>query len=117
MKDLLTGEEFEPKRVTQKFATPGNRIKYYNEKAKEERHELAKLDKLLKQNKKIIEELLSGKKEVECNQQFLLGKGFSFKVHNRVQDFKGERYFCVYQYIILNNSKTQMTKFILDDRY
>lgn len=117
MKDLLTGEEFEPKRTNQRFATSGNRIKYNNLKAKDERYELAKIDKPLRQNKKIIEELLLGKSQGEFNQQFLDGKGFDFNVYNRIQSHNEVKYFCVYQYIIIHDSKKQTTKFIVDDRY
>ncbi len=35
-KDLLTGEQFSPKRITQKFASAENRIIYYNNKANQE---------------------------------------------------------------------------------
>lgn len=117
MKDLLTGEEFEPKRIDQKFATADNRIKYYNLKARNERIELSKIDKPLKINKRIIDELLSGRKEAEFNQQFLLGKGFDFRAYNRIQEHKGQDYFCVYQYIIINDNKKGTTKFIKDERY
>ena len=117
MKDLLTGEEFEPKRITQKFENSDNRIKYHNDKAKIERQENARLDKPLRNNKKIIEELLKGNTAAEFHQQFLLGKGFDFKISNRVQTIENHQYFCVYQYIIIHNSEKQTTKFLLDDRY
>lgn len=117
MKDLLTGEEFEPMRIDQKFANAANRIKYYNLKAKKERIELSKLDKPLKINKRIIDELLGGKKEAEFNQQFLLGKGFDFRAYNRVQEHNNQNHFCIYQYIIVNDNKTGTTKFITDERY
>lgn len=117
MKDLLTGEEFEPKRIDQKFANPANRIKYYNLKAKNERIEFSKLDKPLKINKKIIDELLAGKKEAELNHQFLLGKGFDFRAYNRIQTYNDQNCFCVYQYIIINDNQKCTTKFIIDERY
>ena len=48
--DPLTGEEFIPKKSSQRFATPANRIKYNNEKASKTRIKRAFIDKPLHQN-------------------------------------------------------------------
>jgi len=115
MIDLLTGEEFEPKRSWQKFATSENRIKYNNQCAKKIRKEKSILDKPLYQNYKILCELMKGKREAIFHQQFLLGKGFNFSTHNRIQEYDSKNYYCVYQYIMIHEKEN--TKFIYDDRY
>lgn len=115
MKDLLTGEEFEPKKNSQKFANAANRIKYNNKLANELRKSKAFIDKPLNKNLKILNELLSGKKEAIFHEQYLLGKGFDYRFTNRVDIYEGIRYNCVYQYFIIHNKPN--TKIIRDDRY
>lgn len=115
MKDLLTGEEFEPKKSSQKFANAANRIKYNNKLANEFRKSKAFIDKPLSKNLKILNELMYGKKEAAFHQEFLLGKGFDFRCTNRVDTYRGTRYNCVYQYILVHNKA--YTKIIKDDRY
>ena len=117
MKDLLTGEELIPKKSSQKFATPANRIKYNNWKASLERQQNAKLDKPLRLNKRILDELLFEKDEAQFSQDFLLGKGFNYAVSNRIQKYEGINYYCIYEYIIINDNKVKTTKIIRDDRY
>jgi hypothetical protein len=114
-KDLLTGEEFEPKKISQKFVNAKNRITYHNKKSNELRKKNAKLDKPLHINLKVLNELMDGKKEETFHDQFLLGKGFDFKVFNRLVTHKDKTYFCIYQYIKIHDN--QHTKFIRDDRY
>ena len=46
-KDLLTGEEFETNRINQNFINAKNRIKYYNNKARELRRKTARINKPL----------------------------------------------------------------------
>lgn len=115
MKDLLTGEEFQPKKISQKFKNAQNRIAYHNKIANEQRKKNAKLDKPLHKNLKILNELMVGKNEATFHDQFLLGKGFDFSVHNRMALYNNANYFCVYQYIKTHNNN--YTKIIRDDRY
>jgi len=115
MKDLLTGEEFQPKKISQKFKTAQNRIKYHNQKSNELRKKKAKVDGPLHKNLRILNELMEGKSEETFHDQFLLGKGFDFKVTNRVLSHKDQPYFCVYQYIKIHENGH--TKIIRDDRY
>ena len=117
MKDLLTGEDFEPKRSNQKFACRENRVKYHNLKAGTERHATAKLDRPLKINKRILDELLSDRTEATLSQDYLLGKGFDFHVSNRIQTYQGQNHFCVYQYIIINDNDKKTTKIVKDAGY
>ncbi len=100
-KDLLTGEEFIPSRKNQKFATPENRIIYYNNKANQLRLKAAFINKPLHQNLLILNELLAEKTEAVFHKQFLAGKGMSFKVHTHYETHEGQTVFAIYQYLII----------------
>lgn len=115
--DPWTGEVFIPKRSNQKFATIENKIKYNNSKAKIERKATAKLDKPLLNNKRILDKLMIDKDEQIFSQDFLLGAGFNYAVTNRVQGYEGINYYCVYEYILVNNKELKHTKIIKDARY
>lgn len=113
MIDPYTGEEFEPKRRSQKFATPQNRIAYNNAKAAAIREEKSKYDKPLHLNYRILEEVTKGKREVRLHQERLIGKGFHFGVHNHVE-MHGETYrYCIYQYVLVHEG--EYTKIIRND--
>lgn len=99
--DLLTGEEFIPKRSTQKFANAKNRIAYNNLNATKLRQSTSHINKPLHLNLRILNELMKNKKEAIFHEQFLLGKGFSFIVRTHTEVFNGEDICAIYQYIIL----------------
>ena len=101
MKDLLTGEEFTPKRISQKFATPDNRIAYYNLKANELRHKNSFVNKPLHINVRILNDLLKNKSEEVFHKQFLAGKGFSFTIHTHFIEEGDKTLFAIYQYVII----------------
>jgi hypothetical protein len=113
-KDLLTGEQFLPKRINQKFVRAENRIAYHNKKANELRQSIAYIDKPLHVNLRILNELMKGKKEKIFHKQFLLGKGFSFGVYNHVVEHQGNNQFSVYRYIIIRGENEQI-KIVLND--
>src|SRR5688572_23820964 len=77
-KDLLTGEIFIPKRVTQQFKSPRNRIAYHNDKARWVRSDRAAVDKPLHTNYWVLSRLLGSKKEATYHKEFLRGSGVNF---------------------------------------
>lgn len=99
--DLLTGEKFEQRRSSQKFSKADNRVKFWNEKAKEIRKAKAYADKPLFRNFKILSELMKGIKEKDFHSQFLLGRGFDFKVFNHYEYYNEKRYPAVYRYVVI----------------
>ncbi len=113
-KDLLTGEPFVAKRINQVFANSRNRIAYHNKRANELRHSAALINKPLHVNLRILNELMKGKKEKTFHKQFLLGKGFSFSVHNHVNFYEGKNHYAIYQYTIVNLGNEQI-KIIKND--
>ena len=112
--DLHTGETFLPKRINQKFVRAENRIAYHNKKATELRASIAYIDKPLLTNVRICNELMKSKREAVFHKQFLLGKGFSFGVHNHVVEYQGNNQFSVYQYIIIKGAN-DMIKIVRHD--
>lgn len=99
--DLLTGQKFEARRINQNFATPENRIKFYNQKANNLRHINSYVNKPLHANICILNELLAGKNEATFHKQFLSGKGFSFGVHTHYIEHNKITRIAIYQYIII----------------
>ncbi|MEY4835545.1 hypothetical protein [Flavobacterium sp.] len=107
-KDLFTGEPFVPKRINQRFANSFNRISYYNKKANELRHSAAFINKPLHINLRILNELMVGENEKIFFKQYLLGKGFSFNVHNNVKKHDGKNHYAVYDYVIITLTNEQI---------
>jgi hypothetical protein len=101
-KDDLTGEEFNVKRCTQRFAKPANRIKYHNEQAALVRAERKDHDLAIGRNLKIIKELLNNKAEARFSKEFLRGKGFSFANFSNMALYGGVHIFAVYGYLWMN---------------
>jgi hypothetical protein len=98
--DLLTGEKFTPKRITQKFACSENRTRYHNSRANKLRHSLRYVNAPLQQNFKILSELMEGKTEQKFHKQFLLGKGYSFNVFTHYHPLESKNVPCIYFYAI-----------------
>jgi hypothetical protein len=115
MKDLLTGETFVPRRATQKFAHPANRIKYYNDLANAVRKTKSAFDKPLHKNHKILNEIMGDKQEAVFNQHFLLGKGFDFRIHTGGEMYEGRHAYRIYHFMLIHEDLN--SKIIRDDRY
>jgi hypothetical protein len=100
-KDLLTGEEFIPKKKTQKYSCPKNRIKSNNNKANYLRKEISNINTPLLNNYRIMKELMGAKKEEHFPKQFLLGKGFSFGVFTHYEFHENDNQTAFYSFIII----------------
>lgn len=100
-KDLLTGEEFIPKKISQRFANPQNRIKYNNNLANALRQERAVVDKPMFKTHRVLKELMKNKKMETFHKQFLLGKGIDFRVFNNIKIFEGIARYALYEFIII----------------
>ena len=107
-RDLLTKEEFVPSRITQKFAKPENRIKYYNNKANEYRHSVAYINKPLQSNIRLLIELMNDKTEAVFHKEFMLGKGYDFNFHTHVEKYDNKKQFAVHNYLIWNIEDNQV---------
>jgi hypothetical protein len=99
--DLLTGEDFVPKKISQRFATPQNRIKYNNNKANALRQERAFVDKPINSTHRVLRELMKNSKKQEFYKQFLLGKGVDFRVSNNTVKVDGFLRYALYEFIYI----------------
>jgi len=111
-KDPLTGEIFTPRKISQRFAKPANRIVFNNLKATKIRREKSYVDKPLHVNNRILKELLPEKGEIILHKEFLLGKGFRFTVHTHFKSIGNEHYYAVYDYVfcVLPNDQIKIIK-------
>jgi len=100
-KDPLTGEEFIPKKISQRFATPQNRIKYNNRLAGALRLEKAYVDKPMNSTHRILRDLMKNKKKETFYKQFLIGKGVDFRVSNNTVNVDGILRHALYEFIYI----------------
>ena len=115
-KDPLTGEEFIPKKSSQRFATPQNRIKYNNERASKIRLEKAFIDKPLHSNRNILKALLGAKSEIMVHQEFLRGNGFNYNIVTHMEKWEDKNVPCVYEFMIISLPNDQI-KILKNDRH
>jgi hypothetical protein len=111
--DLHTKEEFQPKRINQKFANSQNRIKYYNKKANEFRHSIDYINKPLQNNIKILNDLMTKKIESIFHKQFLLGKGFNIEFYSHITTYEKKMFFAIHNYIVIpiSDDKIKIIKY------
>ena len=110
--DPLTKEEFEPIKVSQKYACPANRIKHNNLKASKLKQERAFLDKHVHKNHLILREIYIADGENIFDKMWLKGKGLRLDATNRVQLYKGKHEYCVYEFILIVIKGTNNIKII-----
>jgi hypothetical protein len=106
--DLLTGESFIPRRITQKFARAENRIKFHNQKANKLRHSVMFVNTPLQKNLRILNEIMLGKSKGVFHKQYLLGKGYSFDVLTHYENFEEKRTACIYHFTIQVGENDQL---------
>lgn len=111
--DPFTGEEFIPKKISQRFANKENRIKFNNDKAKKIRIEQAPIINPLKLNLKIIKELIGNKREIILNKEFLRGKGFDYTVNSGIERFNQKIYPLIFTYLVINDYSDKDVKILV----
>ncbi|MDA9986589.1 hypothetical protein N9E11_01025 [Crocinitomicaceae bacterium] len=111
--DPYSGESFIPKRSNQRFAYKAHQIAFNNAKAKKERDLHAYYDSQIKKNWKILKAILKNKKATIQNQDYLLGKGYSFRFFNNLRTNEDKSFYGVYDYGIrsLANGKYEIINF------
>lgn len=98
--DLLTGEVFFPTRITQKFSSPSNRIKFNNNKASNLRNSLKFVNGPLRTNYSILNCLMKGENNAVFHKEYLRGKGYVFEVLTHYKKVNGTKLPCVYFFAI-----------------
>lgn len=96
--DPYTGEVFYAKRNNQYFATRKNQIAYNNQKAKEIRDLMSRIDNYTKRNWSIIHDILKDRDSALKSKDYLLGCGYNFKFFNSQIFIDGECFFGIYNY-------------------
>jgi hypothetical protein len=96
--DPYTQEKFFPKRSNQVFATPQNKMRYHNERAKEYRDETKEFRNGLDRNYRMICALLDGKFFARVHVEYLFGMGFDFGALSAEKQTKD---YCIYVYDIV----------------
>jgi hypothetical protein len=86
--DPLTGEEFIPKKITQKFANRANRIKHNNMKASKLNQERAFFDKPCRKSHLVLKSLFKPDLQNIYNMHYLEGKGVDLRASNHQVDTK-----------------------------
>lgn len=110
--DPFTGEKFIPGRSNQIYANSKNRIMHNNHKARELKNKLSYINEPVSLNRRILEDLLKEKKEEICHVEFLLGKGYNFKVMTHMDNYDDREYPCIYNFMIINmeNNNVKLRK-------
>jgi hypothetical protein len=116
LKDPLTGEIFYPKKISQRYAYPKNRIKHNNLKASQLRQERAFLDKHFHKNHIILREIHKEGRENIFNSNWLEGKGFRTDCITHLFEYRGIQKKCVYEFILIEIEGTDNIKIIKNDR-
>lgn len=100
-KDPLTGEAFTPKRLNQKFASASNRIRYNNEQSNDLRKKRAIIYGPLNQTHRLIIKLMDGKNNGNFTYDFLEGYGLQFNSYSHTEIIDGNRYNCIFEFVII----------------
>ncbi len=100
--DLFTGQKFIPKRKNQKFSTAQNRIAYNNNKAFLDKESRAFIDKPLRQNHKILLNLLKAGETKSFSKEYLKGKGFSNNVFSHYEFYDNKNCISIYDFILID---------------
>jgi len=115
--DPLTGEEFEPKKRSQKFACAANRIIYNNNKANKLRIERSYIEAPLNKTHKLLRELMGAKRELIFDANYLLGYGINFSVFNHYHKIGERTYPSVYEFTMISDRNNNSVKIFRNDRY
>lgn len=111
--DPHTGEYFQPFRTNQKFASRENQIAYNNAVAKKQRDYLKEIDHFVKNNWKVLQEILGEKKLVLKSKDYLIGCGYDFRFLNNLRQHNGYGYYATYNYGIrkIDDKKYEIVNF------
>ncbi|MBG7611805.1 hypothetical protein IU405_06055 [Polaribacter sp. BAL334] len=116
-KDPLTGEEFVPKRINQRFASAENRIKYNNKEATNLRKERAKITSPLHKNHRLLRKLMADKDRGVFSFDYLDGYGINFRIQTHSSRINGLKHPSIYEFIIISNIENKTIKIIRNGGY
>jgi len=100
LKDPLTGEMFTPKKVTQKFKTRANQIKYNNNLQSVRRRFLGIILKPIMKTHRILMNALGSKQTVFLHREWLDGAGADMTLFTHIETIDQKRFHCIFNLII-----------------
>lgn len=109
--DPLTGETFETNRSNQVFASRRNQVIFNNLKVQKVRNVKASINRILDNNRSILEAILGGELETEVGIDFMKEKGFEFGCLTHFLKRDEQQWICVYDYAY-SRSDSEITKII-----
>ncbi len=110
--DPLTGEEFIPSRVNQRFSIPANRIKFHNESANDLRKETAHVNYPINKTHRLVRKLMGNKIVEVFSFDFLDGFGIDFRCFNHYIKIKGILHPNIYEFTFIINTENKTVKII-----
>lgn len=110
--DPLTEEKFIPKKISQKFASQANRIKYNNTKAAKLRQERAFFDGPCQKSHRVLKSLFEIDSTKPHNMHFLNGKGVDFTASNHQANTNFGKLPAYYNYALRNIPNTDLYQII-----
>ena len=116
-RDLLTGEEFIATRVNQTFATPANRIKFYNSQANELRKETSVINIPIAKTHRLLRKLMGNKRVADFSLDYLDGYGIDYRCFNHYFKVDGIRHPSVYEFTFIINQANKTIKIINNGRF
>lgn len=115
--DPYDGTVFIPKRANQIFFSRENQIAFNNEKARKAKESTKDIDKALKKNRRICQDIINAeKKAVIVSKDLLKGAGFNFTVFNRSIRLDNKPCTCIYEFYLLQENE-QFKVGRLDGKY
>jgi hypothetical protein len=111
-KDPLTGEDFMPKRVNQRFASASNRKKFNNKQANDLRKKRAIINGPLNKSHLLLIKLMKGKNEAIFPKDYLDGYGVVLKQFNNIVRIENIGHHAIYEFVIIFIANTNNVKII-----
>ncbi len=111
-KDPLTGEDFIPKRVNQRFASATNRKKFNNKQANDLRKKRAIINGPLNKSHLLLIKLMKGKNEAIFPKDYLDGYGVVLKQFNNIVRIENIGHHAIYEFVIIFIANTNNVKII-----
>lgn len=100
-KDPLTGEQFTPKRVNQRFASASNRKKFNNQQANALRKKRATIYGPLNKTHLLLIKLMKGKNEATYSKEFLKGYGVELNLFNHIVKIDDIQHHAIFEFVLL----------------
>jgi hypothetical protein len=116
-KDPLTGEEFIPKRVNQRFASASNRKKFNNQQANQLRKKRAIIYRPLNKNHLLLMKLMKGIDESVFTYDYLEGYGIQYNSYSHIKEVEGAKHFFVFEFALIIDKTKRTVKIKKHGRY